>query len=170
MHRTLFVIVVLLVSACTGPIARGPEFSPSPSPAEGESLIYVYKPFSGDGITLCLKFLLNNQPYGCLEGEGFLEARVSPGKYNLVLQTDTFMGPKIIDYNFTAEEQEIYYFKFVSSGGPAPDSAVDKSVYGGAMVSGGVTVAGSGVHWLAREEPAQATRTLSGLRQSKSSL
>ena len=80
------------------------------------------------------------------------------------------MGPKIIDYNFTAEEQETYYFKFVSSGGPARESTVDKSVYGGAVVSGGGTVAGSGVHWLAREEPAQATDTLGRLKQSKSSL
>jgi len=156
----------LFLFGCAGPVANGPLFTKHKAPLENKALIYVYKPKSGDGITACLKVLLNEVNYGCLKGEGFVKAVVPPGQYNLVLQTDAFMGPRIIEHQFRAEASKTYYYEFLFTAGKIPDGAVETKHIGFGVASGNVIAAGSGTHALIKSNEIQAINVLKSLKKS----
>ena len=166
MKKLLIVILVMCITGCISTVAKGPLFSGLDEARESKSVVYIYKKFSDDGITACLKFLLNEEEHGCLWGQGFLRAEISPGEKELVLQTNAFMGPRLIEYKFTAEPGKTYFYEFIFTEGRVAEGALSTKSVGGGFSDGRTHVFFSGTHVLYQKEKELALKDLAPLSES----
>lgn len=134
--KNFVILLCALCFGCAGPVAKGPQFSMHPVIKAGESLVYVYKKSASDGVTVCMKLLFNEIESGCLKGEGFIKTKLLPGEYELVLQTNAFMGPRIIEYKFSVEPESVHYYEFAAVTGNLPIGTVDSKFFSFGAVSG----------------------------------
>lgn len=135
--RNLVLFLCVFYIGCAGPIAKGPKFSMHPPVTNGESLVYVYKKSTTDGVTVCMKLLFNEVENGCLNGEGFIKTKLQPGQYEMVLQTNAFMGPRIIEYKFSVNPNSVYYYEYATvTGDNLPSGTVDSKFFSFGTVSG----------------------------------
>jgi len=167
MARVYLLLFVTFIAGCAGPVAKGALFSKHIDPPADKSKIYVYKQESGDGITVCLKLLLNEIEHGCLKGQGYLENTVEPREYTLILQTNAFMGPRLVEHHFIAKPGASYYYEFAFTSGESTNGAVDTKGIGGGIASGGAIVIFSGTHALYIREKSEALKALKTLRESE---
>lgn len=134
--RKYMIFLCFLFFGCAGPVAKGPQFSTHSTVNEGESLVYVYQKRASYGASVCLKLLFNEVESGCLKGEGFIKTRLVPGSYELVLQSNAFMGPRIIEYEFSVEPESVYYYEFATTTGGLPNDTVASRFFSFWGVSG----------------------------------
>ncbi|MDP4528764.1 DUF2846 domain-containing protein [Alkalimonas delamerensis] len=113
-HIFLAGIVTVILAACAGPVAKGPMYAPIDALDE-YALVYVYRPYANDGVTLCMKFLINDEMNGCLNNLGFLKAKIRPGMHEVALQTNTFMGPKIVEFEGSFEAGKVYFYRYYTT-------------------------------------------------------
>ncbi|WP_066963221.1 DUF2846 domain-containing protein [Microbulbifer sp. Q7] len=166
MKKLSIAILAMLLSGCIWTVAKGPVFSGLDEAKESKSVVYIYKKYSDDGVTACLKFLLNEAEHGCLWGQGFLRAEVSPGEQELVLQTNAFMGPRLIEYKFTAEPGKTYFYEFIFTSGNVTDDALAIKKIGLGLTDGRTHVFSSGAHALYQKETEVAIKDLVPLKES----
>ncbi|GGO72991.1 hypothetical protein GCM10010982_32480 [Bowmanella pacifica] len=136
MRMILLLVISALISACAGPIAKGPKFTSHPQLGNQESLFYLYKPNTHDGVTVCLKVFLNDLEKGCLSGQGFIRANLPPGQYKVVLKPDAFITHNLLEFDVTLLAGQASYYAYYTTPGNAPDDAVATRFYSYGVDSG----------------------------------
>ena len=157
--KILVIFLSVLFVGCAGPKAKGPRFSMHAPIEADESLVYVYKKSASDGVTACMKLLFNEVESGCLKGEGFIKTKLTPGVYELVLQTNALMGPRIIEYKFSVNSRSVYYYEFTAVTGDLPGGTVDSKFFSFGAISGH--------NVLVEKDPGSAIQELVILRESQ---
>ncbi|ABG39428.1 hypothetical protein Patl_0902 [Paraglaciecola sp. T6c] len=158
MNSVLVIVLSLILAACAGPIAKGSKFIKHTYIANNASLVYLYKPYSNDGVTVCLKVLLNDIERGCLSGKGFIRLNLEPGNYKVVLKPDAFLTHNLMEFDVSLQPNQVSYFEYTTTSDTPPKDAVAKRFYSFAGISGH--------NLIVEREENDALKTLSRLFES----
>ncbi|MGS2719433.1 hypothetical protein [Paraglaciecola aestuariivivens] len=158
MIRVLVIVLSLFLAACAGPIAKGSKFVKHTDIANNTSLFYLYKPNSNDGVTVCLKVLLNDFERGCLSGKGFIRLNLEPGDYKVVLKPDAFLTHNLMEFDVSLQPNQVSYYEYTTTSDTPPNDAVAKRFYSFAGISGH--------NLIMKRDESEALKILSGLFES----
>ena len=104
--KKIILLTLFLLTSCTA--ATGPIFAKHAAISNDESIIYVYRPLSFDGATVCFDVTINDLAQGCLGTSGFISASVKPGKNKIKLK-----GAAVtLEFIKDLESGKAYYFEY----------------------------------------------------------
>lgn len=82
MRFAFFIGALVLLQGCTT-MASGPQFQPGASPAEGQALLYVFRPDQDYARAVAPDMTVDGDKVGTIQNAGYVALKVAPGQHTV---------------------------------------------------------------------------------------
>lgn len=125
--------LVLIVSGCMNPAAKGPLFDQVASPAADRSAVYFFRPMENDRGTVCLNIIMNDEDLGCLGTKGYLCNEMPPGKYIVRFRPNAYPVHTLLKFEIELVPGDTKFYSYKIGERITEDTVVSKYTAGGTI-------------------------------------